>query len=156
MNAYSQLLNYVKLLGEADPFVNTITKTGGSDLDTQKANVFPLLDVFVTGGSFPSNAVISYTIELTCVNLRDINKEVINDKFWSQDNEVDNMNETGAVLNRIWLLMERDFASNNITAAEAPTLEPIMFEGTNIYDGWTLTFDVEVPNTDISLCENLC
>ena len=156
MNAYSELLNYVKLIGEADPFVNTITKTGGADLDTQKANVFPLLDVFVTGASFPGNAVISYTIDLTCVNLRDINKEVINDKFFENDNEIDNMNETMAVLNRIFLIMVRDFANNNITADEDPTLVPLMFEGTNIHDGWVLSLTVQVPNTDISLCENLC
>ena len=152
MNAYTQLLNYIKLLGDADTFVNTITKTGGADLDTYKGNLFPILDIFVTGGSFPSNSLIRYTVELTCINLRDINKEVVNDKFWSQDNEVDNMNETQAVLNRIWLNMVRDFASNNITAGENPTLDPIIYEGTNIHDGWRLTFEVDVPNTTISLC----
>ena len=152
MNAFSQLLNYIKLLGDADVFVNTITKTGGADLDTYKGNIFPILDIFVTGGSFPSNSLVRYTVELTCVNLRDINKEVVNDKFWSQDNEVDNMNETQAVLNRIWLNMVRDFASNNITASENPTLDPIEGEGTNIHDGWRLTFEVDVPNTTISLC----
>ena len=144
MNAYTQLLNYIKLLGDADTFVNTITKTGGADLDTYKGNLFPILDIFVTGGSFPSNSLIRYTVELTCINLRDINKEVVNDKFWSQDNEVDNMNETQAVLSRIWL--------NMVTASENPTLDPIISEGTNIHDGWRLTFEVDVPNTTISLC----
>ena len=152
MNAYTQLLNYIKLLGDADVFVNTVTKTGEVDFDTYKGNIFPILDVFIAAGSFPSNAVIRYTIELTCVNLRDINKEVVNDKFFENDNEVDNMNETQSVLNRIWLNMIRDFADNNITASEAPTLIPIIYEGKNIYDGWTLTFDVDVPNTTIALC----
>jgi hypothetical protein len=152
MNAYTQLLTYIKTLGEADIFVNTITKDGGADLDTYKGNVFPILDVFVTGASFPANAVVSYTIELTCVNLRDISKEISTDKFWGQDNEVDNLNETQAVLNRIWLNMVRDFADNNITASEDPTLTPIIYEGENIYDGWTLTMDIDVPNTTISLC----
>lgn len=152
MNAYTQLLNYIKLLGDADIFVNTVTKTGGADLDTYKGNIFPILDIFVTSGSFPSTSVIRYTVELTCIDLRDINKEVVNEKFFSNDNEVDNLNETQAVLSRIWLNMIRDFADNNITASESPTLNPIIYSGKNIYDGWTLTFDVDVPNTTISLC----
>ena len=152
MNSYTQLLNYIKTLGDADIFVNTITKTGEVDLDQYKGNVFPILDISIVNGSFPSTAVIRYTIELTCVDLRDINKEVVNEKFYENDNEVDNHNETLAVLNRIWLNMIKDFADNNITASESPTFDKITYEGTNIYDGWQLTFDVDVPNTTISLC----
>ena len=152
MNAYTEVLRYIKSLGEDDVFINTVTKTGGVDLDTYKGNIFPILDIFITSGSFPSNSMIRYTIELTCVDLRDINKEINTDKFWNNDNEVDNLNETQAVLNRIWLLMVKDFANNNITASTDPTIDPIIYEGKNIYDGWRLTFDVDVPNTDINLC----
>tara|TARA_R110001592_G_scaffold156975_2_gene387755 strand:+ start:434 stop:895 length:462 start_codon:yes stop_codon:yes gene_type:complete len=152
MNAYTEVLRYIKSLGEDDVFINTVTKTGGVDLDTYKGNIFPILDIFITSGSFPSNSMIRYTIELTCVDLRDINKEINTDKFWNNDNEVDNLNETQAVLNRIWLLMVKDFANNNITASIDPTIDPIIYEGKNIYDGWRLTFDVDVPNTDINLC----
>mgnify|MGYP003650827921 FL=1 len=152
MNAYTQVLRYIKSLGDNDVFINTVTKTGGVDLDTYKGNIFPILDIFITSGSFPSNSMIRYTIELTCVDLRDINKEINTDKFWNNDNEVDNLNETQAVLNRIWLLMVKDFANNNITASTDPTIDPIIYEGKNIYDGWRLTFDVDVPNTDINLC----
>ncbi len=152
MNTVTQLYTYVKTLGEADQFVNTITKTGGADLDLYKANIFPILDIFIVGFSFPSNSVIRYDMELTCVDIRDINKEVTTDKFWDQDNEVDNLNETMAVINRIWLNMIRDFADNNITASENPQGDPILHAGKNIYDGWVLPFSVDVPNTEISLC----
>ena len=152
MNSYTQLLYYIKQLGEADIFVNTVTKSVNEDLDIYKGNLFPILNVDITSASYPSNAVIRYTIDLTCINLRDINKEVVNDKFWEQDNEVDNLNEAQAVLNRIWLNMIRDFADNDITASENPSLIPLIYEGKNLYDGWQLTFDVDVPNTIINIC----
>ena len=152
MNSYTQLLYYIKQLGEADIFVNTVTKSVSEDLDIYKGNIFPILNIEVTGGSYPSNGVIRYTVELTCIDLRDINKEIETDKFWSQDNEVDNLNETQAVLSRVWLNMIRDFADNNITASESPTLIPLIYEGKNLYDGWQLTFDVDVPNTIINIC----
>jgi len=84
---------------------------------------------------------------------RDINKEIRTDKFWEQDNEVDNHNLTLAVLNRMWLKMYTDFEKNNITSSENPTLEIQSFVRTNLLDGWILTFEVEMPNTTISLCE---
>ena len=152
MNTYSQLLYYIKSLGDNDVFVNTVTQNVGADLDTYKGNIFPILNIDVTGSSYPAASLISYTIELTCINLRDINKTIDRDKFFSNDNEVDNMNECQAVLNRIWLYMLRDFANNNITASDNPSVSPIVFEGKNVYDGWTLTFDVEVPKTTISIC----
>ena len=152
MNTYSQLLYYIKSLAEGDVFVNTVTKSVGADLDIYKGNLFPIFNIDVTAASYPSDAIIRYSIELTCIDLRDINKEVVNDKFFENDNEVDNLNETMATLNRVWLNMKRNFQENNITASESPTLTPIIYEGTNIYDGWGLSFDVDVPNTTISLC----
>jgi len=51
MNSYTQLLNYIKTLGDADIFVNTITKTGEVDLDQYKGNVFPILDISIVNGA---------------------------------------------------------------------------------------------------------
>ena len=48
--------------------------------------------------------------------------------------------------------MIRDFADNDITASENPSLIPLIYEGKNLYDGWQLTFDVDVPNTIINIC----
>mgnify|MGYP000845967368 CR=1 FL=1 len=90
-------------------------------------------------------------IENAIQNL-DINKEVVNDKFWKNDNEVDNLNETLAVLNRMWTSMYRDFEDVNITASENPSLEPLIYDEKNILDGWALNFTIELPNTTLNLC----
>ena len=150
MNIYSQVLEYIKQLGESDIFVNTITQ--GNQLDLNKANIFPLLNISINTGSFSNGATIVLNVELSCLDIRDTNKELVTDKFWLQDNEVDNLNETLATLNRLWLIMYRDFSDNNITASENPQLQAIKFEEKNLLDGWTLTFDIEVLNTTISLC----
>jgi len=150
MNQYTELLEYIKTLGEADTFVNTITK--GDDIDLNKGNIFPLLNIDINTASFTNGQTIIFNIELSCLDIRDINKEITTDKFWDQDNEVDNHNETLATLNRLWLNMYRDFTDNNITASENPALQKITFSDKNLLDGWSLTFDVEVPNTTISLC----
>lgn len=152
MNGYTELLRYIKQLGEQDVFINTITKGDFTVLDLDRKTIFPLLHVSVGNASFPSDGVIRFDVQIGAFDIRDTNKEIVTDKFWGNDNEGDNLNETLAVLNRIWLLMLKDFEENNITASEAPTLEQFTETRKNLLDGWIMTFQVDMPNTIISLC----
>ena len=151
MNHYSELLTYIKSLGEADYFVNTITQGDFDKIDLDKGQLHPLLHIQINSSSFSNSQTVLFSVQVGCFNIRDINKEIVEDRFWRQDNEVDNMNETLATLNRIWLNISRDFQDNNITATDA-SLEPSTYTKAKILDGWIMTFDVEMPNTEISLC----
>lgn len=152
MNQYSQLLTYIKSLAQSDVFVNTVTQGDFDKIDLDKGNIFPLVHVNVISAGFTNGQTVKFNVQLGCMDIRDINKEVRTDKFWEQDNEVDNLNETLAVLNRMWLKMYTDFEENNITASENPTLEIVTEARSNILDGWILNFEVEMPNEIISLC----
>lgn len=152
MNGYTELLRYIYLLGTNDVFINTITQGDFEDVDIDKKNIFPLLHVAIGNASFPSDGVIRFDVQIGALDIRDINKSINTDKFWGNDNEIDNLNETLAVLNRIWLLMYKDFEENNITASEVPTLEIQKDTRKNKLDGWIMSFQVDLPNTIISLC----
>lgn len=153
MNHYTELLTYIKQLGEADPLINTITQGEFDRLDLDKGNIFPLLHTTVTGASFTNGSTIIFNVEIAALQQRDINKEINTDKFWLNDNEVDNLNEMLAVLNRLWGKMYKDFEDNNITSTENPTLSIVQPEQTtNLIEGWIISFDIEMPNTTISLC----
>jgi hypothetical protein len=151
MNQVTTLYTYIKSLGEADSYVSTITKNATNDILQNKATIFPLLNIAITGASYSSQQIKTFSLEISCFNKRDQNKETVNDIFWENDNEVDNMNETEACLNRIWLIMERNFDKNNITANENPSLNPVLEGTTSLIDGWVMTLDVNVPNIDICL-----
>ena len=149
MNQLTELYLYFKNLAQEDPQVNKVLKSG----DLNKETIYPLVNIDIQGGGFTNGSTVNFNVELSCFDIRDINKEVITDDFWGQDNEVDNHNLAIAVLNRMWLSMYRDFEENNITASENPTFELGSFEGSKLLDGARLTFTVEVPNTTISLCQ---
>lgn len=151
MNQLTQLYLYLKQLAEADIFVNSVMKT--VDIDLKKEVMFPLVNINIVSGSFTNGSTVQFNIELACFNQRDINKEINTDDFWGQDNEVDNHNLCVAVLNRMWLNMYTDFEQNNITSSENPSFELGSFEGAKLVDGARLTFTVEVPNTELSLCQ---
>ena len=149
MNQLTELYSYIKQLAEADSQVNKVTKKQ----DLAKETIFPLVNVIIESGGFTNGSTVNFNVELSCFDIRDINKEIQTDDFWGQDNEVDNHNLAIAVLNRMWLKMYRDFERNDITASENPSFELGSFEAPKLLDGARLTFTVEVPNTIISLCQ---
>jgi len=151
MNQITTLYSYLKQLAEADSLVNSVMKTQGIDL--KKEVMYPLVNINIVSGAFTNGQTVQLNIELACFNQRDINKEINVDDFWGQDNEVDNHNLCVGVLNRMWLKMYIDFEENNITSSENPTFELGSFEGAKLLDGARLTFVVEVPNTELSLCQ---
>lgn len=91
-------------------------------------------------------------VEVTSINAPMTQKEVNADKFYGNDNEIDNHNATISVLNNIWVKMHRDFAENNITASDNPRLEMITFSDKNLLDGWSINFTVEMPTSGVDLC----
>ena len=149
MNQLTELYLYFKTLAESDEQVNKVVKTP----DLNKETIFPLVNVMIESGAFTNGNTVNFNVELSCFDIRDINKEIKTDDFWGQDNEVDNHYLAIAVLNRMWLSMYRDFEDNNITASENPAFELGSFEGSKLLDGARLTFTVEVPNTIINLCQ---
>ncbi|MCP4482951.1 MAG: hypothetical protein GY823_00045 [Flavobacteriaceae bacterium] len=100
-----------------------------------------------------SNISIEDTIiEVTEIQGAVSQKEVNADKYYGNDNEIDNHNATISVLNNIWVKMHRDFARNNITSSDNPSLEQITFSDKNLLDGWSINFSVEMPTNGVDLC----
>jgi len=149
MNQLTELYSYIKQLAEADSQVNKVTKKQ----DLAKETLFPLVNVIIESGGFTNGSTVNFNVELSCFDIRNINKEIQTDDFWGNDNEVDNHNLAIAVLNRLWNKMYIDFEENNITASENPAFELGSFEAPKLLDGARLTFSVEVPNTTINLCQ---
>jgi len=151
MNQLTQLYLYLKQLAESDSSVNSVMKA--QDIDLKKEIMYPLVNINIVSGGFTNGQTVNFNIELSCFNQRDINKLINEDNFFGNDNEVDNHNLCIAILNRMWLKMYADFEDNNITSSENPSFELGSFEGAKLLDGVRLSFEVEVPNTELSLCQ---
>lgn len=153
LNHYTELLYYIKELADSDPLVNKVTQGEIEKIDLNKMTLFPLVHISITGGSFSNGSTVLFNVQLGAMAVRDVNKKINTDEFFLNDNEVDNLNDTLAILNRIWTRMATDFASRDIVATENPNLEIFKEEGKNTLDGWVLNFDVELPNNVLSLCQ---
>tara|TARA_R110002153_G_scaffold83407_1_gene209765 strand:- start:788 stop:1252 length:465 start_codon:yes stop_codon:yes gene_type:complete len=154
MIAYSTLIRYIKDLADSEEYIKTSTM--GENIDLNKANIFPLFNVDITNAEFTSNATVSFDVEMTCLAIRDLNNEDNKDKFYLNDNEIDNYNGTISALNVMWVRMHRDFCDKNITASDNPTLEQVTFSDKNLLDGWQMSLTVEMPIAEVDLCVHGC
>ena len=152
MNQYSQIIRHIKALAEADEYISTVTNKGVDETDEYISTLFPLFDVEITGASYESQSTKTFSVTMSCLSIRDFNPNGNGKKFYQNDNEIDNLNETEACLNRIWLIMNRDYSEANIVASDSPSLDMLMDEKEHILDGWSINFDVTIPNTTIRLC----
>lgn len=152
MNQLSELYIYIKTLLENDVFVNTVTKGDISHLDINKMDISPLAHILITNPNFGNSQTITFDCEVTVIDIVDENKEVNTDKFWNNNNEIDVLNETLATLNRLFSILYSDFEKKGFQAEQNGTAQQVERNKDNMI-GWTLLFNVIVPNTTLNLCQ---
>jgi hypothetical protein len=86
------------------------------------------------------------------MDIVDESKADVTDKFIGNDNEQDVLNTQMAVINRLLELLRRgDLHTELYQLDGSPTIESFFDRFENKLAGWTLTFDVLIPN-DMTIC----
>ena len=137
----------LKEVFEQDPNVNTIVSTGDpNQLDSYRQNIFPIVQVYVLNSPSEgiTNGVTRYNVEVTAVDVRDMNKEDVNDKYFRNDNFHDNINLMRSVLKRAEMILRRD---NNVEVVGAQAAEPIVYAKQNVLDGWSQVWTIDVVDS---------
>ena len=151
MREFYKVVDYLKTTLSNDINVHTVTHGLKSMMDIDKKNIFPLAHLQVTSSTV-SNAMATFTFEIAVVDLRNISKKPVTNKFLGNDNELDNLNTCHAVLNRLVSILQNQNNNDNIQLVNIPTLQPIIFEDSNLLDGWRTDIELIIPNNEINVC----
>lgn len=151
MNAYYELLRVIKTSLENNVNVNTVTQGDILEIDLNKKTIFPLAHVSVSSATFAEN-VIRFNVQVYAMDIRNIVKDIPADKFTGNDNEIDNLNTSLAVLRRTYNELAKDKYTQDITITGEPSLELFTESRGNLLDGWSMNLQVEVPDTIMSVC----
>lgn len=151
MANYYNILNTLKNHFDNDPFINTVTEGDIFAVDLAKQTIFPLVHIIVNNATFEQN-VIRFNISLLAMDIVDISKSENTNPFIGNNNEQDVLNTTLAVLNRCYEFMRRgDLYSDNYEVDGNASCEPFSERFENNIGGWTMTFDLLVPNS-MTIC----
>ena len=151
MVGYYSILETLKTELETIPFVNSVTEGSLFDIDLNKQTIFPLSHIMVNSASFEGN-VVRFNISIVAMDIVDISKDETTDEFRKNDNTQDVLNTQLAVLQRISEVLNRGDLNDDLFVLDGiPTCEPFTERFENYLAGWTMTFDVLVPN-QMSIC----
>jgi len=152
MNTYYEVIQHIKATFEEDDRVKTVA-TG--DWEQWKRDIFLLAHIDVTDSPYISEdntSTIRFNIVVSVMDIRDVNKQDVKDKFWHNDTRHDSWNDTLSVLNLARNKVLRDHLRNNITLVTATSAERASWAYRNGLDGWSQTWTIDVPDTFTAIC----
>jgi hypothetical protein len=150
MNEFYITIGFLKSLFDQDTAVHT-TLHGSDFTDINKKNIFPIAHIQVLNSSI-KNGIVNFNFEIVTVDQRNMSKSIVTDKWNGNDNELDNLNTCHAILNRLIGNLTKKNNEFKIQLINEPTLEPIIFEFSNILDGWRTEIELSIPNNKINVC----
>jgi hypothetical protein len=151
MNGYYYVVNAIKDYIKATNFINTVTIGDIFKVDLNKQTIFPLSHIIVNNAQI-AESTTSLNISILFMDIVDESKQLITDVWEGNDNEQDVLNTQLALAQRLTGdLIRGTLFTNLIQIASAPNAEPFTDRFENKVAGWTLTFDVIIPN-DMTIC----
>jgi hypothetical protein len=151
MTGYYDLLYGLKTHFDSDAIVNTITQGDIFQVDLSKQTIFPLTHIMVNSSTLSDNT-ITFNVSILAMDIVDVSTSEVTDLFEENSNELDVLNTQHAVLNRAFQQMLHGTLWDSKYVIEGePTCEPFTERFENLLAGWTMTFDVVVPN-EMTIC----
>tara|TARA_R100001463_G_scaffold6764_5_gene21951 strand:+ start:5676 stop:6134 length:459 start_codon:yes stop_codon:yes gene_type:complete len=151
MKGFYNLTNKLKETLAAEPFVNTVTFGSLDDVDLNKLTIFPLAHIIVNNTTISSNTLIC-NVSILAMDVVDISKDAISDKFVGNDNEQDVLNTQLALVTRVVNLLQRGSLYSELYQVEGSvSCEPFVDRFENKLAGWAATMDVIIQN-DMTIC----
>lgn len=151
MNGYFYIVNTLKTYLKANNFINTVSIGDIFAVDLNKQTIFPMSHIIVNNATL-GEVTTSLNISVLFMDIVNDSKEEITDIWEGNDNEQDVLNSRLAIAQRLVAdLMRGSLYSSQVMIIGEPTAEPFTDRFENKIAGWTLTFDVIVPN-DMTIC----
>lgn len=151
MNGYYYIVNTIKDYLKNTDFINSVTIGDIFGVDLNKQTIFPLCHIIVNNATLNENTT-SLNVSILFMDLVDESKKEITDIWEGNDNEQDVLNTQLALASRLTSdLMRGTLFTSLVQVLTAPNAEPFVDRFENKIAGWTITFDVIIPN-DMTIC----
>jgi hypothetical protein len=149
MNETSTLYNWVIAQFQDNELVNTISIVPTSEMDINKENIYPLVNVDLIDFDTQTDAII-YNFIITVIQQRDIKPIKIDSKLLTNTNYIDNINETGSISNRFINVVEKQNNDANIELVSVSTQRVLKEWGKGMCDGVRFNISLSIPNIGTS------
>ena len=145
MNEVSKMYDFLIGLFQSNDLVNTISLVNTMDIDSNKENIYPLVNLDLRETETQDQAIV-FSFRITILQQRDIKPIKIDSKLLSNTNYVDNLNETHSILNKVINYLVRQNNDYDIEIVQQGTNKVLKEFGLSSLDGVQLDIDLAIPN----------
>jgi len=146
MNTYFKVIEDLKTIAIAEPFVNTVTQGDITEIDLNKTTIFPLCHISVSGADLQTN-LNTLNISVILMDIIDHSKESSSSDIRGNNNEMDVLNTHLGVAARIQAAIARQSAyRDQYELTSSFSCEPFTERFENNMAGWAVTFTVQIQN----------
>lgn len=145
MNETSTINRYMIDSFDANKLVNTISIVSTSEIDLNKENIYPLVNIDMLSVDVQDDALV-YEFKLTAVQQRDIKPQKTDSKLLSDSNYLDNINETTSILQRFINVLRRQNNDDNIELVSSTDLDILKNWRGGGLDGVQMEVEIAIPN----------
>jgi hypothetical protein len=157
MTPYFNVIDTLTNALKAEPFTNTVTFGDLDDVDLNKLTIFPLAHIIVNTATI-NEETISMNVSILLADTVLIKE----DKVWINssenvvekrgNNEQEVQNTQLAIASRLMAKLQRGtLYENKYQLDGSATLDPFVERFENKLAGWSMTFDILIPN-DMTIC----
>lgn len=151
--AYYDVMDTLKDLLLADVNVNTVTRGDITQVNLNKADIFPLSHIMLNNVT-EDGQTMTFSFSVLAMDIVDINKEETTDIFRGNNNEMDVLNTQLAVLNKFIQKLRKGTTHREGYQVEGSTsLDAFKDRFENELAGWSVSFSLVVMN-NIDICED--
>lgn len=149
MNESSLIYDFIIAEFDANDLVNTISIVPTAVIDTNKENIYPLVNVDLIDIETQTDYLI-YNFTVVVIQQRDIKPIKLDSKLMTNTNYIDNINETVSIANRFINVVEKQNNDSNIELQSLSRLKVLKEWGTGICDGVRFDISLSIPNMGTS------
>jgi hypothetical protein len=149
MNESSLLNNWIIDQFDLDDSVNTISTVDTREMDNNKTNIYPLVNVDLLSSQILEQVIIQ-SFKVTVIQQRDIYSRKTDSKLLENSNYIDNINETHSICQRFINVLTHQNNDINIEIDRLTDLDILKnWRGSGV-DGCQFTIDLSIQNKGLS------
>lgn len=152
MTPFFNVIDTLTTALKAEPFTNTVTFGDLDDVDLKKTTIYPLAHIIINTATIDQQT-ISMNISILLADIVSEKK----DKVWlnssvnvvekRDNNEQEVLNTQLAIASRLMAkLQQGDLYQSKYQLNGTASLDPFVDRFENKIAGWSMTFDLEIPN----------
>lgn len=149
MNESSLIYDFIIAEFDANDLVNTISIVPFAEIDINKENIYPLVNIDLIDIETQTDYLI-YNFNITVIQQRDIKPTKIDSKLLNNTNYIDNLNETVSIANRFINVIEKQNNDSSIELQSLSRLKVLKEWGRGICDGVRFDVSLSIPNIGTS------